>query len=292
MAEDAVRQFASVGDTADESAQPPAALPPAAAPQQTAERKPKPNLYERRRAAIQRRFGFAYFALAVATGIAIGLVVVLVGRSSGKHEAWSPFKPTSNGLEGAQQIAGYVSRRYRLGNELLAGAFASAPVVQGGTPIGAAAVRTGFTKERVQDVRFYRTDHAVMYQFLGTKDDGTIPGTASVARGNLLRQEILEMSLYSMKYLGGIDTVIAFPPPTIGSDGKPAVTRAILLRKPDLKAQLSRPLGDTIPPGKTETLGRQTTAEERAAVAKVQFMQYSGQQLPSGDFLLVLTPVA
>jgi hypothetical protein len=217
---------------------------------------------------------------------------VLLGSSGTKHTEWSSFKPTSKGLEGAQQIAGYVSRRYRLGGELFAGAFASAPVLQDGTPIGAAAIRTGFTKERVQDVKFYRTDHAVMYQFLGTNENGTIPGKPSIARGNLLRREMLEMSLYSMKYLGGIDTVIAFPPPIVGSDGKPAVTRAVLLRKPDLDAQLSSPLSETLPPRRVETVGQSRTPAERAAVAKVRFMQYTGQQLPSGEFLLVLTPVA
>ena len=260
----------------------------AAAPAE--EPRPRPTAAERRRAAIQRRFGLAYFALAVASGIAIGLLIVLIGHSGTKHTAWSSFKPTSTGLEGAQQIAGYVSRRYRLGDKLFAAAFATTPVVQQ-TTIAAAAIRTGFSKERAQDVRFYRTGNAVMYQFSGSNPNGTIPGTPSVARGNLLRREILEMSLYSMKYLGNIDTVIAFPPPAVGSDGKP-VARAVLLRKPDLGPQLRSPLFETLPPRRVLEVGQQLTGPERAAIGKVRFMQYTFQALPNGDALLVLTPVA
>ena len=89
-----------------------------------------PARQEQRLASIQRRFGLAYFGLAVIVGVAVGILAVLIGRSSSHHTAWSAFKPTAHGLEAAQQIASHVSGSYRLTDgQPLAGALADAPVV-------------------------------------------------------------------------------------------------------------------------------------------------------------------
>ena len=237
-----------------------------------------------------RRFGLAYFSLAVCVGVAVGLTIVLLGRSSTSHSAWSRFKPTGHGLAAAQQIASYVGGSYRLGSLPLASALASPPEVQQNVTISAAAVRSGFTDERPQDVTFVKTNHSVVYLFTGTGANGVIPGTPSVARGNLLRREILEMSLYSLKYVDGIDSVIAFPPPTVGSDGK-ALPRAVLLRRSGLGKLLSRPLFETLPPRRVETTAVKMSSGELAAISKVRFMQYAFQALPNDTALLVLTPV-
>ena len=41
-------------------------------------------------------------------------------------------------------------------------------------------------------------------------------GKASVERGTLVRREILELALYTFKYVGGVNHVIAFMPPARG----------------------------------------------------------------------------
>jgi hypothetical protein len=269
------------------------AVPPAPAAAPEAQR--KPTLYERRRARIQRRFGAAYFVLAVVVGIAIGMAIVLVDRSGGTHAAWSHYKPTAHGLQGAQQIANFVAGSYRLNGQPFTSALAAPPEVEPSAgqnvPIYAAAIRTGLADEKPQDVQFVKTDHAIVYYFNGTGQSGTIPGTQSIQRGALLRRQILETSLYTFKYVDGINAVIAFPPPTVGSDGKP-LARAVLLQKSDFSQQLGKPLFETLPPRRVETPLVKLDPSELAAISKMRFLQYDFQALPNETALLVLTPVA
>jgi hypothetical protein len=290
VADDALTQTAPAVPGVEATSVVPAVVPaPVTAPEPQA--KKRPTLYERRRAAIQRRFAGAYFALAVVVGVAVGLAIVLVSRSGGTHAAWSSFKPTAHGLEAAQQIAGHVSAGYRLNGKPLASALASAPEVQQSVTISAVAIRSGFADERPQDVTFVNTNHAVVYLFTGTGSKGAIPGSATAKRGNVLRREILETSLYTFKYVDGIDTVIAFPPPTFDSSGN-VVPRAVVLQKKDYGKLLGRPLTETLPARPRETPSVQLTPKELGSIAKVRFMQFDFQALPNDTALLVLTPVA
>ena len=53
-----------------------------------------------------------------------------------------------------------------------------------------------------------------MYSLCGLGASCSIAtGTPSVERGELVRREILELALYTFKYVGGIENVIAFMPP-------------------------------------------------------------------------------
>jgi hypothetical protein len=251
---------------------------------------------ERRLGSIRRRFGFAYFALAVAVGVALGLLAVLVGRSSSSGGPWSAFKPAAHGLEAAQQIATYVSSRYRLtGGQPLALALADAPVVsaqQQQVPISVVELQSGFSDQQAQDVGFARTNHSVMLQLRGTGTDGAIPGTPSVARGNLLRREVLEISLYTFKYLSEFDSVLAFPPPVISQTTGKATPTLIFLRRSDVRAELDRPLAETLPQRPVQTPTVKLRPGEQAAIGHVRFMTYSFQGLPDGTALLVAKPAS
>jgi hypothetical protein len=276
---------------------PSAATPvPVAQPQ----RPPAPSTaaarLERRLTSIRRRFGLAYFVLAVAVGVAVGLLVVLVGRSTGAHTPWSKFKPTAHGLEAAQQIATYVSSRYRLTTgQPLALALADAPVVsaqQQQVPISVVELQSGFADQKPQDVGFARTDHSVMLQLRGTGANGAIPGTPSVARGNLLRREVLEISLYTLKYLGEFDSVLAFPPPVISQTTGKATPTLIFLRRSDLQAELDHPLAQTLPQRPVQTPAVKLRPGEQAAINRIRFLTYSFQGLPDGTALLVASPAS
>ena len=46
----------------------------------------------------QKRFGLAYFVLAIAVGVAVGLAIVLIGRGSTHHTVTNQgFKPKQSG---------------------------------------------------------------------------------------------------------------------------------------------------------------------------------------------------
>ena len=66
----------------------------------------------------QRRFGLAYFLLAIGVGVAVGLAIVLIGRGSDHHATTTTqaFKPTASGELGAKEIARHVAHKYRLAN--------------------------------------------------------------------------------------------------------------------------------------------------------------------------------
>ena len=131
-----------------------------------------------------------------------------------------------------------------------------------------------------------------MFQLRGTGKDGAIAGTPTVARGNLLRRQVLEMSLYTLKYLDDFDSVIAFPPPVISASTGKATPTIIFVRRTDVAAELTAPLSETLPPRSVQTPAVKLTAGERAAISRIRFMQYTFQGLPDGTALLVASPAA
>ncbi len=66
---------------------------------------------------------------------------------------------------------------------------------------------------------------------------------ASTARHLLLRRESLELSLYTFRYVKGIDNVVVFMPPKLGSDP----SEALFFRKGDVSTELGKPLAQTLP---------------------------------------------
>ena len=71
-------------------------------------------------------------------------------------------------------------------------------------------------------------------------------GQPSAARHSLLRRQALELSLYTFKYVDGVDSVTVFlPPPPGGADR----ATAVFLRRGDVKDELAQPLAQTIAPG-------------------------------------------
>ena len=78
-----------------------------------------------------------------------------------------------------------------------------------------------------------------MYSLCGLGPSCAIAtGTASVARGRLVRREILELALYTFKYVPGMQSVIAFMPPKTGSQPQ----YVVYLQKSDLSQELKLPL--------------------------------------------------
>jgi hypothetical protein len=162
------------------------------------------------------RFMLIYGGLvAVLAAAAVG-VVVYAGRSINPSPAWSSFKPSGGGLGEAKQIASRVAKDYRLPNGAqLVDVIAKPPSLSDTTttiPIRILAVRGA--KGGVDEVSEVSPTDTVMYSLCGLGRQCAIAtGKPSVARGVLVRREILELALYTFKYTGGIKNVIAFMPP-------------------------------------------------------------------------------
>ena len=248
---------------------------------------PPPPVAERQHGALYtHRFGLAYAALAVVVGLAVGGFIVLAGRASeGSGPAWSSWKPSEDGTDGALEIASHVSSKYRLedGGKLV-GVFAGTPNVQN-VPIGHYAL----VKDAVtNDYSMVSADNSIEYQLCGFGQACAIKtGAPTVERGRLLHRQALELALYSFKYLD-VKSVVTLLPPQKGQQA----TFALFFRKDDLKQELSRPLRQTLPPKPNLTpqnIG-QREIERITTLTSDHLFQYTFQQAPDRTVVLVLQP--
>jgi hypothetical protein len=275
-----------------------APAPPAAVPA-TLPGRPETRADRARRLAYRGRFTVLYVLLAVVAGAAVGTFVVLVGRGSpAPAPPWSEWQPTGSPERRAGQIGDHVPDSYRLpsGRQLATVTYVGSPTVTGpdGTTfqVRALAVRpnTAGGQAEADDIDTVDAGRTLMYNLCGLGDRCSIPeGTASPARGTLLRREAFELALYSFRYIDGVDSVLVMLPPR--PDGQAAT--AVFLERGDVRAQLSRPLDETFTAGLTPGIG-ELNADERALVERItrpRLYEYSYLQAQDGSPIMVLSPV-
>lgn len=244
------------------------------------------------------KFHLAYVGLSLLlAGAAAGLVALLVRTDPVESAPWSEFRPVSEGLAGAQEIADYVAPRYRLatGRQLVAvraGAL-SVPIsvsIYGGpqfvqdAPVAGIALQGPQSEE---DISFLPAQGAVQYELCGLGENCAIAeGEPTRERGRLLNREALELALYSFKYLDDVDRVVTFLPPRQGDPP----TWALLFQRNDFREALDRPLLETLPDAKPPT-PEKIGPRELALIDQLtepRRFQFSFQPLPSGNFALIL----
>ena len=238
------------------------------------------------------RFLFVYGLLGAALGLAIALVVIYAGRAITPGPKWSSWHPSGGGLGAAKQIANEVGKGYRLPNgdqlvDVIAKAPSVSPASSQSIPIHYVAVRgTGGKGDQIAVVS---SSNSVMYQLCGLGSGCSIAtGKASVARGTLVRREILELALYTFKYVGGINNVVALMPPPAGTQPQ----YVVYLQKSDVSAELKQPLAKTL--GSKVPLPAAIPAREVHVIDSVtepRVYKFGFSQAQTGDAILVLTPL-
>jgi hypothetical protein len=239
----------------------------------------------------RRRFALAYVVLAAALAATAAGILLALNGSIGTHTAWATWEPTSSGTTGAKQIAAHVAKEYHLptGAQLV-DVIAKPPSVSPSDqqiPIHYLAVRG--KKANGDEVIPVNGDDTVQYSLCGLGDNCAIAtGKPSVQRGTLVRREILELALYTFKYMGGVKNVIAFMPPTPGAAPK----YVVFLQRDALDAQLHVPLTRTLSPKtplpKTISRSEQQTID---ATTESRVYSFSLSQAQQGDAILVLAPL-
>jgi hypothetical protein len=209
------------------------------------------------------RFGLvlgALLGLAIATVAIGGAVFVATGSGNGAPDGWSGWKPTTDdGAQAAKQIAAHVGRKYRLsdGSQIVG--------VQGGpleiNALGLTVPLSIAMKTAPQggDINFI-DGKGLLYTLNGLGPKGSVRGgKPSEERHLLLRREALELALYTFRYIGNVDEVVALLPPAppdkpstkkgaaAASTAADKPTQALFFRPGDLQPQLEIPLGATIP---------------------------------------------
>jgi hypothetical protein len=238
------------------------------------------------------RFLVIYGLLGCVLVAAVVGVVVFAGRTISPGPAWSAWKPSGGGLGAAEQIADQVGKGYRLANgDQLVDVIAKAPSVSPASsvviPIHYIAVRG--TKGAQDQIITVSSSDSVMYSLCGLGASCAIStGKASVQRGTLVRREILELALYTFKYVGAIKNVIAFMPPSPGTQPK----YVVYLQRSDLAGELHVPLAKTL--GAKVPLPSTIPAHEVHTVdaaTESRLYSFSLSQAQQGDAILVLAPM-
>ena len=264
----------------------------------TVAQRPESRADRARRLAYRNRFAMFYVVLAVVAGAGVGALLVLVGRGSpAPAPAWSAWEPTGSVERRAAQIGDHVGDQYRLpsGKALVAVTYAGSPQVTGpdgsSFQVRAIAVRPDTTAGRAEadDISTVNAAGTMMYTLCGLGTSCSIAeGKASVARGQLLRREALELALYSFHYLDGVDSALVLLPPR--ADGKAAT--AVFLEKGDVRPELTQPLDQTLTAPLTPGVGEIQPDEQRVIerTTRSRLYEYSYLQAQDGSPIMVLTP--
>jgi hypothetical protein len=238
------------------------------------------------------RFILIYAILGLALGAAIAGIVVYAGRAVNPGAKWSTWQPGGGGLGAAKQIADHVSGTYHLPSgqqlvDVIAKPLSVSPSDQQ-IPIHYIALRG--PKGAVDDIFPVSSSDSVMYSLCGLGQSCSIAtGKPSIERGTLVRREILELALYTFKYVGSVKNVIAFMPPTPGAQP----TLAVYLSKKDLSAELKAPLARTLNP--KVPLPASITAREQQTIdstTQSRVYKFSLSQAQTGDAILVLSQLS
>jgi hypothetical protein len=240
----------------------------------------------------RRRFQIFYILLAAAVGAAAAGIVLAAGSAiTGSGPAWASWEPSAGGTTGEKQIAAHVSKEYHLpSGQQLVDVFAKPPSVSPADqqiPIHYLAVRG--KNANADEVIPVNAGDTVQYSLCGLGDNCAIAtGKPSVQRGTLVRREILELALYTFRYIGGVKNVIAFMPPTPGATPK----YVVFLRRDDLQDQLHQPLARTLDP-KTPLPSTITRSDQQTidATTESRVYSFSLSQAQQGDAILVLAPL-
>ena len=238
------------------------------------------------------RFLFVYSLLGAVLAVGIAGLVVFAGGAINPGPSWSSWKPSGGGEGAAKQIADHVGKAYRLPTgEQLVDVIAKSPAV---SPASTVNIPIHYIAIKALKGQSYQTfaissSNSIMYSLCGLGQSCAIAsGKASVERGTLVRREILELALYTFKYTG-IKSVIAFMPPTPGTQPK----YVVYLQKNDVAPQLRTPLANTLGP-KVPLPATIPAREVHTIDASTESRVYSFSlsQAQTGDAILVLSPLA
>jgi hypothetical protein len=269
-------------------------------------------------------------ALLVALGVGAIVVAVSVAvggrRSAPVAPKWSAWQPPDSGNLGARDIADFVAPFYRIDSvhqlsvvtvvnlESAAAAAAAAQAAASGTASNATgsglqvAVRPSPTSSQVSLL----SGNTIAYNLCGIdgKNCAIGVGQPSTNRLLLLRREALELALYTFRYIGGTQNVVAILPPghtetsATLSKKPPKVTAtqvntksvdiAVLFVRQELSPLLKHPLSDILPEQTPPTVAQMPHAPEAGLVDQLTARGLFSEQLQQaqdGSSLIVLNPL-
>jgi hypothetical protein len=251
------------------------------------------------------------WAIGVLILVAVGsLVAAMALSSSARHPttsagAWSAWGPPDGGLTGAQEIADYVSPYYRATPSDQLSVVTAVNLNNPSNPVEVVVPSSGSAGSLIP----LPASSTIVYNLcgVGTTNCSIGVGQASSARLLLLRREALELALYTFKYLGGIQSVVAILPPghtVVGCTGicakpqqKPVVKpldMAVAFDRAELQPYLSQPLRSTLPEELPPSVAEMASAPEAPVVSVITahgLFSEKTEQAQDGSTVLALSPL-
>jgi hypothetical protein len=260
-----------------------------------------------RRGAYRFRFAAIYFALAAVLGAGVGSFVVLAARDDPPAAPqWSEWEPDGSSLARVRQIADRVPRGYSEGGRQLVFADGGRPELSlpgqdGSAPstinVSRIAVLADTSRGQAEEGEYDTFDagSAMTFRLCGGGENCSIAGGEPTEdRSLLLRRQALELSLYTFRYVEGVDSVVVFlPPAPPDANGRQRQSGALFLRRPQVKDELGVPLVQTLAPT-PPAIGRMSEFEaknvERLTGSNIYAVDH--QPVADGSLYLTLTPAA
>ena len=169
--------------------------------------------------------------------VAATVIFLATDRDEPRAPVFSTWEPTAKTGEVAlRQIAEHVAAKYDLpdGRQLVS--IEGQPLNSLGTPLKVSVTADDGAIKRYEDGALFTLD--------GDGENGAISrGKPSNTRKFVLGRESFELALYTFRYVGNIDVVVAILPPPPGE--KPS--RVMFFRREDLEPLLRHPLERTLP---------------------------------------------
>jgi hypothetical protein len=240
------------------------------------------------------------------------VVAVTLGARGAKHTSssgnWSAFRPQDSGLQGAQEIADFISPYYRATPADQLAVVTTMNLNDPNKPLSVVVP----SPNAPGGVAALPANTTIAYNLcgLGSKDCSIGVGTPSSNRLLLLRREALELALYTFKYIDGVHTVVAILPPgrtqssshlsskpptgsQVSSNNTKSVDLALAFDRKELQPWLDRPLRDTLPeplPPSVQEMANAPEAELISVITAHGLFTERTEQAQDGSNLLVLTP--
>jgi hypothetical protein len=290
---------------------------------------PKPTSASRRFASAPttphtKKFRAAMVFLAgIGVAAVIGAITVAGGNHSTKPtQAWSNWSPQDSGTLAARDIADHVAPFYRLSAvdqlavvtvvnlETAAQAAAVAQAQANGTNATGSGLQVAVRPSPTSSAVSLLSGNTIAYNLcgIGGKNCAIGIGTPSTDRLLLLRREALELALYTFKYVGGVENVVAILPPghtdqtstlskrlpTSDAPASKPVDIAVLFVRQEVQPLLNQPLSNTFPEQFPPAVSQMASAPEAGLVDQITARGLFSEQLQQaqdGSDLIVLNPL-
>jgi len=255
------------------------------------------------------RFRFALVALIVVGACSVAAAVMLSSstrRAGASGPQWSSWRPSDDGLAGAQEIADFLAPYYRATPADQLSVITAVNLNDPSNPLQVAVPAPGSAGEGLVPLSPSTT---ILYNLCGVNstDCSIGVGQPSSNRLLLLRREGLELALYTFRYISGINTVVAILPPghtVVGCTGicakphaKPVVKPldiALAFVRSELQPWLNTPISATLPEEIPPTVSQMPNAPEAQLVSIITahgLFSEKSEQAQDGSTVLVLNPL-